>query len=357
MKKKTKILVCGTTFGQVYLEGIQSHSDYELVGILSTGSKQSLHCSQRYEVPLYTDITQIDVKNIDIVCVVVRSSIVGGKGTTIAKQFLEKGIPVLQEQPVHAEDMLDCLKTARTHKCVYMVNTFYPHIETVNHFINCAKKIKDQSKLIHIDAVCSVQVLYPLLDILNQSIGGLSPFRVNKQTYKNGLFTTVSGEIKEISYDIKIQNQLDANNPDNFFHLLHKIDIYYEGGRLSLSDTHRYCTWYPRVFIPNDEQGNLNLYTDNAFLKLPVSENDYNTNQNISYQKVYEKLWPEAIKSALIEFEKGMLDSKKTLQYLQQLFSLCQLWKEIGQRIGPIEYIEGSKINPLSIGGLIKKER
>lgn len=357
MKNKTRILVCGTTFGQVYLEGIQAHSDYELVGILSTGSNQSFNCSQRYGVPLYTDIKQIDVRNIDIVCVVVRSSIVGGKGTTIAKQFLEKGIPVLQEQPVHIDDIHDCLKTARTHKCIYMVNTFYPHIETVKHFINRAQKIKEQSKLIHIDAVCSVQVLYPLLDILNQSVGGLSPFRVNTHAYQNGLFTTVNGEIKDITYDIKIQNQLDANNPDNFFHLLHKIDIYYEGGRLSLSDTHRYCTWYPRVFVPNDEYGNLNLYTDNAFLKLPVSENDYNTKQNISYQNVYEKLWPEAIKSALTEFEKCMLDSRNTLSYLQQLLSLCQLWKEIGQRIGPIEYIEGSKISPLSIDGLIKKER
>ncbi|UMT76446.1 Gfo/Idh/MocA family oxidoreductase [Staphylococcus roterodami] len=357
MKRKTRILVCGTTFGQVYLEGVKDHPDYELVGILSTGSNQSLQCSRHYGVTLYTDITQIDVESIDIVCVVVRSSIVGGKGTTIAKYFLEKGISVLQEQPVHAEDILDCLKTARAHKCLYVVNTFYPHIDTVKHFINCVQKIKKQSKLIHIDAVCSVQVLYPLLDILNQSIGGLSPFCVNIQAYQNGLFTSVNGEIKDISYDIKIQNQMDANNPDNFFHLLHKIDVYFEGGRLSLSDTHRYCTWYPRIYIPNDEHGNLNLYTDNAFLKLSVSEDDYNANQKISYQIVYEKLWPEAIKNALAEFEKGILDYKKTLPYLQQLLSLCQLWKEIGQRIGPIEYIEGSKISPLSIVGLIKKER
>lgn len=355
MSRKTKVLVCGTTFGQVYLGGIQqASSDYELVGILSTGSEQSRQCSERYGVPLYTDIDQIDTSNIDIACVVVRSSIVGGKGTAIARQFLEKGVHVMQEQPVHLDDMMTCLKVARENRCLYMINTFYPYIETVHQFIQNAQKIKQSSKLVYIEATCSVQVMYPLLDMLNQSIDGLSPWSINKTDLKNGIFTIMTGKIKDIPYDIKIQNQLDANNPDNFFHLFHKIDFYYEGGRLSLSDTHQHSIWYPRVFVPNDEQGNLNLYTDNTFLRLPVSEQSNADAQEISYQNIYEQLWPKATTVALRQCENYINKPKESKKYLQQLLTLCQFWNQIGNQMGPVETIEGPKIIPLTLGGINK---
>ena len=60
-----------------------------------------------------TDIEEISKENVDAVCVVVKSSIVGGNGTDIVMQLLEKGIHVIQEQPIHSEEYKKCLIIAK----------------------------------------------------------------------------------------------------------------------------------------------------------------------------------------------------------------------------------------------------
>ncbi|EES41355.1 thiazolinyl imide reductase [Staphylococcus caprae M23864:W1] len=330
------------------MEGVHKYTrNYEIVGILSKGSKQSKKCSEKYQVPLYTNLNDIDVTKIDIVIIVIRSAIVGGKGSEIAKYFLNKGVHVIQEQPVHSDDIVQSLKTMRNQDCLYMINTFYPYIETVKKFIQFAQKISRKCSLKYIEASCSIQVLYPLLDILNQSLEGLSPASLHDKKIQTGFFTQVFGEIKNVPFDIKIQNQLDTSNPDNYFHIFHKITFYYESGRLTLNDTNQGVSWYPRVFIPNDEEGNLNLYIDNTLLNLPVSEN-INTH-DYTYKNVYEEVWPRSIKNTIERFEDYIQKPKDLNVYLQQLFTLCQLWKEISQLIGPIETINGTKISSLTL--------
>ena len=120
---------------------------------------------------------------IDIVIIVIRSAIVGGKGSEIAKYFLNKGVHVIQEQPVHSDDIVQSLKTMRNQDCLYMINTFYPYIETVKIYSICSK-ISRKCSLKYIEASCSIQVLYPLLDILNQSLEGLSPASLHDKKYR-----------------------------------------------------------------------------------------------------------------------------------------------------------------------------
>ena len=100
-----RVIVCGTNFGRIYIEGItRKTTKCKLVGILSKGSQQSRKCAESNGVPLYTNVSQISSSEVDIVCVAVKSSITGGKGTEIAKECLKKGINVIQEQPVHFTD-------------------------------------------------------------------------------------------------------------------------------------------------------------------------------------------------------------------------------------------------------------
>lgn len=101
-------------FGRYYIEAILRLPDlFELVGILSRGSKNSIKLAEKYGVPLMTDIEEISKENVDAVCVVVKSSIVGGNGTDIVMQLLEKGIHVIQEQPIHSEEYKKCLIIAK----------------------------------------------------------------------------------------------------------------------------------------------------------------------------------------------------------------------------------------------------
>lgn len=121
--RKLRVIVCGVGFGRYYIEAILRLPDlFELVGILSRGSKNSIKLAEKYGVPLMTDIEEISKENVDAVCVVVKSSIVGGNGTDIVMQLLEKGIHVIQEQPIHSEEYKKCLIIAKKNHCKYQLN-------------------------------------------------------------------------------------------------------------------------------------------------------------------------------------------------------------------------------------------
>ena len=100
-----KAVVVGSTFGSVYAEGIKIADDVELAGIVGRGSKRSAALAASYGVPLYQGANAVPA-NIDLACVVVRSAMVGGDGVEISRSFLEKGIHVIQEQPMQAARFL-----------------------------------------------------------------------------------------------------------------------------------------------------------------------------------------------------------------------------------------------------------
>lgn len=77
--KKKQILVCGTGFGKIYLKAIAESKEYELMGILGKGSDRSRLLSKNLNVPMYTDIKEIN-QNVDAACVVVPNAAGGGNG-------------------------------------------------------------------------------------------------------------------------------------------------------------------------------------------------------------------------------------------------------------------------------------
>lgn len=197
LERPLRVVVCGTRFGRVYLRGIEKLKDkFQLVGILARGSEQAAKCAREYKVPLYTSTEQLTKENVDIVCVVIRSAVLGGAGTNIADQLLSKGINVIQEHPVHYEDVLRCRKTARKSGAYYQINSFYSNLQTVRSFIDVTRKVLKKSEAIYIDAACSMQVLYPLVDILGQALGGFRPwsFKLDNDNSEKNPFSSLSGE-------------------------------------------------------------------------------------------------------------------------------------------------------------------
>ena len=110
--KKLKVIVCGTTFGQFYMEVLHRHSDeFEFMGIVAGGSERSRVCSKTYGVPLYRSIDELPEKP-DIACVIIRSGALGGRGTDIAESLMNMGVHNIQEQPIHKTDMKSCIQSA-----------------------------------------------------------------------------------------------------------------------------------------------------------------------------------------------------------------------------------------------------
>lgn len=355
--KKIKVLVCGTTFGRIYINGIRKlRPKYEIAGILSRGSKQSRKCAEEYNIPLYTDIEDIDKEKFDLACVVVRTGIVGGQGTNIALKLLSKGINVIQEQPVHYNELLECYKIAKKNNCKYFLNTFYSHLTNIEKFKSIAQKIMKNTSPVYIDASCSLQVLFPLLDILGSMMGGLKPFIIeDKVNIQGEIFSLLSGKLKGIPIAIRVQNQIASNNPDNFFHFLHKITLGTEGGSLILTDTNGSILWNPRLFIPHDETGTLNLYTSPKYLNLPVTE-IITANEEVTYKEIYEDLWPEAISNAIEYFTILLDDECKYKSSMQYNLSLCSVWNSVGEAIGVSKDVNAKTVIPLTLEDMgIKK--
>ena len=112
---KKKAIVCGTTFGQIYLDAINNNHGLELAGIMAQGSERSSMTAHKYNVPLFQNAEEMP-EDIDIAFVVIRSSCLGGAGTDISKTLLKKGIHVLQEHPVHYKDIEELAKLANRQK-------------------------------------------------------------------------------------------------------------------------------------------------------------------------------------------------------------------------------------------------
>lgn len=225
-EKPLKVLVCGTNFGRVYLKGLERCGDkFKIAGIFSHGSTQSKQEAEKYGVPLITDLNEVSKKDFDMACVVIRSTAVGGKGTEIAGALLEKGIHVIQEHPVHYNDIVKLLKVAKENNCVYQVNSFYPNVKNVQEFIVKSNKLLKKSRPTYIDATCSTQVLFPMISILGKALSGFHTWKLQTIDSVNSKFPfkVLSGEIRGIPAIVKIQNQLDPKDPDNNGFLLHRI--------------------------------------------------------------------------------------------------------------------------------------
>ena len=58
-------------------------------------------------VPSWREVVDADV---DIACVVVSGGINGGPGAELARALMARGIHVLQEHPLHHDELADCLR-------------------------------------------------------------------------------------------------------------------------------------------------------------------------------------------------------------------------------------------------------
>lgn len=332
---KLRVIVCGTGFGRFYIQGIKKYSDkFQLAGVISRGSKQSQRLANELDIPLFSDYTKVTKRDTDVVCVVVRTSIVGGKGTEIAKHFLEKGIHVVIEQPIHYEDIFECYKLAGKNNCSFHVESFYPYLKTTRKYIEAANQLLKRSEPIYLETACSLQVLYPMLDVVGRVMGGFKPCKIDREkTVKHGLFTDIYGQVKGISWNLRIQNEMDSNDPDNNFHLFHKIRLYTSSGCLEMTESHGDILWTPRYVIPKDEEGVLDPYIDEGLPMLELTEQAGIEPVNIG--TMFNELWPKTIACFIDSIHGLMMGTENGSRIMQHNIETGKLWNEVGSCIGP----------------------
>lgn len=352
---RLKVVVCGVVFGKYYIKAIESLSEeYELVGILARGSENSKRCAEKYKVPLYIDVNEIKKEDVDLACVVIKSTVVGGQGTNIALKLLEKGIHVIQEHPVHYDDFVKCLKVARANKCKYKINSFYPNVDSIYKFLKVAEMLRKKSKLLYVDASCGIQVLFPLIDILGRALGGLNSYNFNAigKASKNDPFFIIGGEIKDIPITIRVFNQMDPKNPEGNINLFHRIVVSSNVGTLYLTEAFGTVLWSPRMKEVRSGEGLYYMNKKDVSLNFEVTE-IVNPMRCNNFYNLFEVGWPRSVERSLMDFKQDLIDKDYFNQLTQYYLTACKVWNEIGKLIGPIETVDTSLKEPLTLENLL----
>jgi len=345
-----RVVVCGSTFGQLYLQAFQAGGlPMELVGILAQGSARSQACARRFGVPLFTDPGQLP-KETQAACVVVRSGAMGGSGTELAQTLMNRGLHVMQEHPVHYDELVSCL--AQAHRCgvVYRVNTFYSSIEPVRDFLKVAAQLLACRQPVYVDAACAIQVAYPLFDILGQMLGQLRPWGLRALPAAldgASVFRSLEGSLAGLPFTLRIQNQVDPGDPDSNMHLLHRITLGTDGGTLTLVDSHGPVVFQPSMYLPVpqreafDLSGVLPDHLDFA------SSYMLGSNPVPTFRELFGRIWPAGVQTALCDWHGAISRAEDPRKLGQYHLALCRIWQDATAALGYPDLMRQALPRPL----------
>lgn len=345
---KKRVIVCGTTFGQIYLDAIAHDPDTELVGIMAQSSERSVKTAEKYGVPLYHSTEELP-EGIDIAFVVVRSGCLGGMGTEIAEQLLEAGVNVMQEHPVHYKDIEKLARTAVKNKKIYLVGDLYKHLRHVNDFTACAKELNEKNQLLYIKAAFSSQVSYPAADILLESLPSGSGFNV-KDHISSGGFQVLTGDIKGIPFTFEIHHEVNPADPNNNMDFMHEIEFVYAGGRLLLANTFGPLLWFPKMNTDISYAVNRDypehMY-ENSCMRLDSGE--YET-----FQEMLDVNWRNAVGRDIALMCRTLGNNSEMGKLLRRELAAAKMWNQMTSEIGYANIAERTVFEPFPSAELKK---
>lgn len=337
-----RVVVCGTGFGRIYLAGVTAPgSPYELAGILARGSARSAACAARYRVPLFRDPDALP-DDVDLACVVVGSAITGGPGARLAAELMARGVHVLQEHPLHAAELTGCLRAARRHGVQYRVNTHHVHVSPVRGFVRAARALLRSQPPVFVDVATSFQVLYTTFDILASVLGRLRPWRFAppaEPVTPGPPFRALEGTLAGVPVTLRVQHQMDPEQPDNHAHMWHRITLGVEGGNLTLVSSNGPVVWCPRPHLPRGaaDLAGFDELTD-GHIGEPAAE-VIGPRRPPTWREVLTEQWPAAVLAALTELRDAAVRGADPLPAGQYHLALCELTQRVSDLLGPVELV------------------
>lgn len=252
MKPKRRVLIVGAKFGELYANAfLEDRAGLELAGVLARGSVRSLRLAQAFGVPFYTSMDDVP-HDLDIACVVVRSTVVGGEGSFLAEALLRRGVHVIQEHPVHPDDIVRLQTLAQERGCAYWVNGFYPHTPAGRAWVGGVHRVRDQlddPAPFFANITTSRQLLYSALDLMVQAIGTYSVDTTILSTHEN-MFHLVQLRVPHGEILLRLQASLDPQDPDQHSLIMHQMTVGWTSGYLSLATSYGPVLWCPVFHDP-----------------------------------------------------------------------------------------------------------
>ncbi|BCK54661.1 Gfo/Idh/MocA family oxidoreductase [Nocardia wallacei] len=359
---KPKVVVCGTSFGRVYLQAVHEDPEVELAGVVSRGSAASREYAKTYGVPHYIGVEQVP-GDIDIACVAVRAGAAGGEGAKLAQSLLARGIHVLQEHLLHPDELTDCLRTAREHGVRYRLNSFYPQLRPVQLFLHAARILRERQRPLHVDAAAGSQVVYSLLDIIGRAVGRLRPWAIGDPAPippelaaladPPMPYTHLAAVIGGVPVSLRVQNQIHPADPDNHALLLHRLAIAFDGGVLTLADTHGPVLWSPRLHTDRDATGRLRMAGPGTERLAVPSTETLDSAVAPTFRAIFDDLWPDSVRVALAQLRADIADPHRSVGAAQWAVTVTALWQRLTTVLGQPELIRPSTPAPVPLPELL----
>ncbi len=350
MNRPWQVVVCGTKFGRVYAAALARGADnLQLAGIVARGSQRSLDCARFHGVPLYESLDDLPT-SIDAACVIVAAGIAGGEGTKIATDLLGRGVAVLQEHPMHHDELAKVGSVAVRNKTVHQLCTLYPYTENVGRFINAARTLRRAQPLLYADITCAVQFKLSAFDILCRILDRLRPWSFESLPYTatsnstQSPWRSIQGVLGGLPISIRLQNQLHATDPDNYSHAMHRITLGTASGSLVLTDTNGPILWFPRPHIPlSIQQAEEPETCVDPALDLATCTIVHAGNGD--WRDVIGRQWRDAARSAVALVRRRVQGAREPYD-LHYYLALTQLLHDFDRIVGLPEMIRDPPVEP-----------
>ncbi|MDN7670984.1 Gfo/Idh/MocA family oxidoreductase [Burkholderia oklahomensis] len=260
--RNRRVLVAGAKFGEIYLNAfLAPQPGLELAGLLANGSPRARQLAHAFGIPLYTSIDDVP-GDIDIACVVVRSTVVGGAGTSLAQAFLERGAHVVQEHPLHPDDVARLQQLAARRERAYWVNSFYAHTPAGRCWIDRARRVRralDDEHAHFAHLATSRQLLYSSLDLLLQASSAVDA-TVDAAEDDDPAFRSLRVGLPGCRATLRLQTYLDPDDPDLHSLAMHQLTLGWPSGYLSLDASYGPVVWTAALYDPQHRDGNRSAY-------------------------------------------------------------------------------------------------
>ncbi|MDJ0822848.1 MAG: Gfo/Idh/MocA family oxidoreductase [Paracoccaceae bacterium] len=348
---KLRVVVCGSVFGQIYMEAL-AHADCHvtLAGIVSRGSPRSLACADRLGVPHFSSVSDIP-DDVDAACIVVRGALLGGQGSAMARACLQRGLHVLQEHPIHRDELIETLRVAHSARRCFMLNCFYPHFPETRKTLQAVRRISQFRTLQWINAKSSFQVSFAMLDVIGEAANGLANWTLEPASTPprtGSPWKSVTGEISGVPTSLDIQMEMDPADPDNHNILLHRLNFGFSGGTLTQTDVHGPLIWtaqpeFPDVTRAETSRPYFSAGRDGAPASMCLSEGSTRP-----YSELFQTSWASAVRRAIGQLAEMTENPEHQRAHAQRMLAVCRCWMDLSAILGSPGPVTRPSAPPLS---------
>lgn len=245
-RQQEGIWVIGATFGAYYARALASSG---ITAIVGRGAERGKTLADALMCDYFSSVEQA-LENIPpprLAIIAVRSSVMGGAGDQIAHSLLKEGTAVLQELPIHTEDIMGSFRIARQYGARFGITAFYDALPPVRHFTETAHRLAEHTVIRSVEMRTSIQVLHCALCVLSDILQCSPSGNVATVPTADEGKVLVTSHWGKIPVDIVLLNQMDQQSPDNGVQPFLHIVLITDEGELILPSPFGQFFWQRRL--------------------------------------------------------------------------------------------------------------